>query len=170
MTDSEANMESTLWYIFNNVNRWLEHAEKKNMVLLTVMALQLTLMKTLVATTSIWLILAYVSLGLCFLINLISFLPVTEIPKWLYSWSDAISPPAENDNLLFFMHISKYSLPDYIASLQKLLGSEITNKYYENICSQIVINSIIAASKYRMFKVSFWFMIAGQILFLFSFF
>ena len=163
-------MEERLWRILDNVNRWLEYAERKNAILLTFIGLQLTFFKIFIGSPNFWLIIALILLGICFFIILFSFFPKTSIPYWIYSWSNPISSPRVTDNLIFYGDISKYSLQDYIEKLEKYFDEQIsTHNHLNDICSQILINSQLAKRKYNMFKAATWFMIAGQLFFLFSF-
>jgi len=77
-------MEDKLWRILENVNKWLDYAERKNTILLSFIGIQLTVWKTFIKVPNGWLIAAYVFLGICFLVTLISFFPQTFIPEWIY--------------------------------------------------------------------------------------
>jgi len=162
-------MEDKLWRILENVNKWLDYAERKNTILLSFIGIQLTVWKTFIKVPNGWLIAAYVFLGICFLVTLISFFPQTFIPEWIYIVVKDKSLAQENDNLTFFGHISKYSLHEYAEKLEKYFDSEIiSNQPLMDICSQIIVNAQIATKKYNMFKFSTWLMIVGEILFLIS--
>ena len=162
-------MEDKLWRILENVNKWLDYAERKNTILLSFIGIQLTVWKTFIKVPNGWLIAAYVFLGICFLVTLISFFPQTFIPEWIYIVVKDKSLAQENDNLIFFGHISKYSLHEYAEKLEKYFDSEIISiQPLMDICSQIIVNAQIATKKYNMFKFSTWLMIGGEILFLIS--
>ena len=78
--------------------------------------------------------------------------------------------PSENDNLLFYGDITKYSQKEYIENMEKYFGEKIGgNKRLEDLCGQIIVNSQITSTKFNIFKVTAWLMIIGQILFLISF-
>jgi len=161
-------MEQKLWHILENVNRWLEYAERKNAILLSFIGAQLTIGKIFIESPSRWILAASVLLGICFVLTLLSFFPKTIIPEFVRYF--AKSAPRETDNLLFYGDISNYSVNLYTKKLEKYFGEDIrTNRYLEDICTQIVVNSQIANNKYRMFKASTWFMIFGQFCFLLSF-
>ena len=163
-------MEDKLWRVFENVNNWLEYAEKKNTIILSFIGLQLTFVKVFIDKINTLQIISILFLGLCFFITLVSFFPKTAIPWWVYSWAQLKEQINANDNLLFYGHITKYSVNDYIESMEKYFEGEIHgHKYLEDLCNQIVINSRIASTKYNMFKVTAWLMIIGQILLLISF-
>ena len=101
---------------------------------------------------------------ICFLFTLYSFFPKTKVPVVYKYFSKVESKPQEEDNLLFYGHIIKYSKLKYIDSIEKYFGIDIKGtKYLEDLCGQIVINSQIATRKYSIFKFSVLFMVLGQI-------
>lgn len=162
-------MDNNLWKIFDNVNSWLKYAESKNAYILAFIGAQVTLIKLLDFQTNGRLITSFVFLGLCFLVCIFLFFPKTAISSWLYYFAKSHQATNENDNLLFYGHIAKYSVNQYIDRIAKYLNQEIKgNKYFEDLCSQIVVNAGIAYTKFNMFKISFWLMLVGQIFFLLS--
>ena len=163
-------MEEKLWQIFENVNHWLDHAERKNALLLTFIGIQLTVGKVFISTPGDLLIAASVVLGICFLITLVSFFPHTAFPGWECIWKGMKSCPREDDNLLFYGDISKYSVDTYSRRMGEYLNIETeSDRYLKDLCAQIVINSKITARKNIMFRVATYFMISGQVLILISF-
>ena len=163
-------MEDRLWRVFDNVNRWLDYAERKNAILLTFIGMQLTIGKTFIDSPSACLLTAASVLAVCFLICLFSFFPQTAIPSWLYFWAKSSVAPESDDNLLFYAHIAKYSVARYTEVLETYYAEPIReHRHLVDICTQIVVNSKIAYTKYSMFKAATWFMIAGQVLLLASF-
>ncbi len=164
-------MEDKILNIFTNVNKWLEYAERKNVILLSLISVELTLSKYFIPESGPNAIqtISIVFLGICVVITLFSFFPKTVIPWWFTFWADSKDSPKDNDNLLFYGHIVKYSSKDYIKKIEETYGLKIaSDNYLKDLCSQIVINSQITNNKYNMFKVSFWFMLIGQILFIIS--
>ncbi|MFX0198810.1 MAG: Pycsar system effector family protein [Candidatus Hodarchaeota archaeon] len=163
-------MEDKLWKVFLNVNKWLEYAEKKNTLILSFIGIQLTFVRLFIDKINVLQLIAMSFLGLCFLITLISFFPKTVIPWWVYTWAQSKKEPNVNDNLLFYGHITKYSVKSYIENLEKYFGETISgHKYLEDLCNQIVVNSQITTTKYNMFKATTWLMIVGQVLLFLSF-
>ena len=157
-------MENTLWKIFENVNSWLKYAESKNAYMLTFIGVQFTALKFFNVQSNGWLILCLISLAVCFIMCAFSFFPKTVISKKIYYIAQSHEKPADTDNLLFYGHIVKYSTNLYIEKMEKRLNGQIIgNKYLEDLCAQIVINSGIADPKYTLFKISFWFMLIGQL-------
>lgn len=164
-------METRILNIFTNINRWLEYAERKNVIILSLISVELTLAKYFISDSgpNKLQIMSLIFLGICVLISLISFFPKTVIPNWLTFWAYSTKPPKDSDNLLFYGHIVKYSSKDYIDKLEQAYGMSISSdNYLKDLCSQIVINSQITNAKYNMFKASFWFMLIGQTLFIIS--
>lgn len=168
--DSSNNLEDRLWRIFENVNGWLRYLEQKNTILLTVLGIQITLGTIFKKQLDYWLIASSISLGLCFLLVLLSFFPKDKISQWIYFLAELSEPPDPSDNLLFFGHIPKYSLHEYINKMENYLSGTIHGrKHLEDLCAQISINSNIARSKAKFFKASTWLMIIGQLLLIISF-
>lgn len=162
-------MENNLWRIFDNVNSWLKYAENKNAYVLAFIGAQVTLIKFLDFQTNWRLISSFVFLGLCFLMCIISFFPKTIISSWVYNLPKSHQKPSEKDNLLFYGHIVKYSIDQYVDKMSKYLKHDIRgDKYFEDLCAQIVINAGIASAKFDMFKKCFWLMLLGQLFFLLS--
>lgn len=160
-------MEKELWDIFKNVNFWLEYAEKKNGYILTWIAVQYTLIQLFKFEIKGVLLVSIICFALSFLICIINFFPITKISSILYRLSQSCEKPSETDNLIFYGHIVKYSIEQYIENMEKYLNISIkNNKYLSNLCGQIVINSGIADGKFIILKICFWFFAVGQILFL----
>lgn len=170
---SSERPNATLWKIFENVNRWLEYAEKKNGLLLTILSLQLALIKLYVDHNAPnWAFYGSV-IGLTFslILAVFSFFPQLEIPDWLYFWSPTAREKKPADNLLFFGDIAKYSQSEFIKSMETYagMGSSIES-IDSDLCGQIIVNSRITNRKFRLFKFAIWAMLFGQFLFGLSFF
>ena len=166
------DMEEKLWRLFENINYWLEYAERKNTIILTLIGIQITLGKIFIKSLTIdfWLIASFLFLALCFILALISFFPKTAIAQYIYFWPISSNHQKETDNLLFYGHITKYSVKEYIEKMEKYFNGKIRgHKNLEDLCNQIVVNSHITSTKFNIFKVNTWFMIIGQILLLISF-
>jgi hypothetical protein len=164
-------MKEELWKIFENVNSWLKYAENKNTYIITFIGAQITIMKYFNCPLNFWLKVSFIFLGLCLFVCFCSFFPKTSISAWLYYFTKSNDDKKDTDNLLFYGDIAKYSLDNYIEKMSKHLKSEIKgDKYLEDLCSQIIINSSIAKAKFNLFKISFWFMLLGQISFVISLF
>lgn len=167
---NQTAMDQQLWKIFENINRWLEYSERKNGLMLTFIGAQLVFVKLLTGQTdavSHWLVACASLLGLAFLLILISLYPKTSIPKWLYFLSEDSEKPTDADNLLFYGDIAKHSQAEYIKRLERDFHLTISgNKYCEDLCAQILVNSQVTKGKFKIFKQTAWLMFFGQILFL----
>jgi hypothetical protein len=163
-------MDEKLWKILENINSWLKYAESKNAYILAFIGAEITLIKFLNIEVNLMLKIGFLFLGLCFLVCVISFFPKSVIPWWLYYLAESRQDPEEGDDLLFYGHIAKYSINQYIDKISSYLNGQIHgDKYFENLCGQIVINSGITNAKFNMFKISFWFLSIGQLFLIFSF-
>lgn len=162
-------MEQELWKIFDNVNKWLQYAEKKNTFIITFVGAQIAIIEFFKCPLDSWLKISFIFLGLCLFICFCSFFPKTSITSWLYYFSRASELPKDTDNLLFYGDIANYTVDKYIERMEKYLGITIKgNKYFEDLCNQIIINSSIAKTKFNFFKISFWFMLLGEASFVMS--
>lgn len=146
--------------ISTNVNDWLKFAETKNAVLLTVtgtgffVCLQIinsNLLLPFLIMLSLWLLSGCLLLSMLF--ALISFSPEINLPEYLnYRKSKSVS---DNDNLLFYAHISKYSYKNYLTKIYyKYSGINKTDfsNFEIDLTCQIIINSKIATRKINLFK------------------
>lgn len=162
-------MDDKLWKVFENINRWLDFAERKNGLLVTFLGVQLSFQKAFFKEVDGWFLASIVFLGLCFLLVMVSFYPKIRIPDWLFYWADGSGKASGGDNGLFYGHIAKYSQRDYIAFMEKALGETIAgDKFREDVCGQIVINAGVADRKYRLYQLSAWLMIPGEVCFVIS--
>lgn len=152
--------EDRLRHILAVVDGHLKFAETKNAALLAAnAAIVLGVLQQLGSENApngfwyYWLL--YVA-GLCTAsgaITLVSFLPMTDRP---YLWKQpGIS---ENDNLLFFGDIQKYSEKSFLAALAKAMTSERSSwtQLDYMLANQIIINARIAASKFGHFRAAAW--------------
>jgi hypothetical protein len=157
--------ESRLTTIFNNVNQWLKFAEKKNTYVLTFFSLiviftpfisTLTTINTLIKVSITILYFFYLLAMIC---TIFSLFPVTCISKKIIERGKD-KKIKEDDNLIFYGHIFKYSKEEYINSMKKYYGMELqNNKLLCDLVEQIIINSNIARNKMEYFKFSIVFTI-----------
>lgn len=145
MEDKELN--ELLDKVFSNVNSWLNFAEAKNaaniaLVVACIAAIfSLNSMNTLLYIVCILLSFS----GIC---SIISFFPKLG-DKIVKKTID------ENDNLLFFEAIKKYSGHGYLKQISKLylnINKKDFSKYQLDLANEIVYNSNIASHKYILFK------------------
>jgi len=160
-------LEEQLKNIFANINDWLKFAETKTAALLTANGLIVfgiirtlsNVEKNLYSNSVLYLavLLLIISLLLC----LASFIPSLKIP-----WLLKVKKTLDNDNLLYFADIAKYNSRVYLEKLAISLekpDTKATN--FENYyAQQIIVNSIIALKKYRLFTFSIWLTVIAVIL------
>ncbi len=164
-------MEDQLWKIFENVNSWLKFSEKKNSLILAMIAAQLTVIKIFVEDKVICTNISLFVFMACLILAIISFFPKSIIEKVLPGLLFSKDKIDANDNLLFYGHIAKYSKSQYMKKMEDVLKHTIVgDKYYEDLCEQIIINSQITLSKLNLFKVTIFLMIFGQIFLFLSLF
>ncbi len=160
-------MQEQLWKIFDNINFWLDYAERKNSLLLTILGLQITAVNVLPVKIDWLMRLSIGLLFICFLVTLFSFFPRTKYKiNNFVSSRKQISP---SDNLLFYDDIAKYSAEEYFAEIGKCFTNQVTdNRYLKDLCLQIIVNSKIVSSKFKIFKLTSWLMVIGQAVFFLS--
>ena len=148
--------------IYDNIKSWLEYAEKKNLVLFTIMGSELAIIKFMVTSTKFkYIEIALIFLFLAFIITLFSFYPKTE--RLLFIKRSKKNLPTKNFNLFFYGDIKNINLPTYLKLLQDNYKFKIENdKLSEDICDQIVILSQIANFKFSLFKIAIYFAIIGH--------
>ena len=163
-----------LKFIFENVNYWLEFAEKKNSYLFSVYSinsLAIIILTSIEKTKMlpkygvIIFIILYV-IALC--VSVLSLFPNIKISQKLLTFGKN-KKINKSDNLLFYGDVSKYSFDEYKKVLideYKLEDREL--KLDDDLLKQIIINSNIAVFKYKCFKLSSIFLsLAALLLFIF---
>ena len=149
-----------LEFIFSNVNRWVEHAEKKNVFVFSTFSLISFLSGIVTNQSSIftWIKIGSVITIVIYLIPLFftlrSLFPMTRFSKLvLEKGKDKKSQT--DDNLLFFGDIIKYSTDEYLQTISKKYSLKLKKGGIHNdLIKQIIINSHIANRKYQYFKIS----------------
>lgn len=159
MHDGSRN-EEKLQKIFTNVNDWLKFAEAKNAALLALTGaatLSILNLDSTKVSCSLFCYLTHVTLpllGITIIIVLASFIAHTK-PFFVSKKSQNQLP---EDNLLFFGDVSKYKAEEYLqalydkGSLDK--NAEIIRSIELEYAQQIVYNSKIAATKYKLFNTA----------------
>lgn len=152
-------MDEKLNYIFSNINDWLKYAEAKSATLLagnaglifgaSKMAKTFSVDGCLAIYCAICITLCLLSLTLC----LLSFVPALKMP-----WESKPSGVSDDDNILYFFDIAKYTPIAYMNKLAKKLNLDnfTYSDYQKDIASQIITNSVIAKRKYMYFKIAIW--------------
>jgi hypothetical protein len=149
-----------LGYIFNNVNKWLEFSEKKNTYVFSFFSLMIIFTPFIGKLTNLSLLLKistsifYFFYIITITITVLSLFPKTDISEKIVK-KGRDKKITENDNLLFFGDISKYSVVEYKNALaKKYKMSETLDAYKDDLVTQIIINSNIANTKLVYFKIS----------------
>jgi hypothetical protein len=150
-----------------NVNDWLKFAETKNTVLLTVNGAGFFVLLQIfnsekklpdIISKSLWIFAFFLLVSI--LIHLFSLLP--NIAKHHYGRGNILDPNQEN--LLFFGSIAKYTAPNYLKAIYLHYEQQIITTYDEHeldLAEQIVINSKITARKFNLFKQGLYCSIFG---------
>jgi hypothetical protein len=159
-------MDEKLNHIFSNINDWLKYAEAKTATLIAGNGAlifgfsRLSLSEHVNCYVSYYLmfcsLLSLISLSIC----LLSIIPALNMP-----WESKPSGTLENDNLLFFGHVAKYSPLSYLTKLADKIGEKniAFTGYQKDLAFQIIINSTIANRKYTYFNTAIWFTMSAVI-------
>jgi hypothetical protein len=151
-------MEDRLKYLLSLISDLVKFAEAKNAALF-VAASGLLLMlidhypdKSVASIVRACFWIGGASLALSSLVCLITFIPHLEIPGM-----GETEKPRADDNLMFFRHIAKYSVPEYLQALYGAEGSSPTqNKIYSDLAEQVIANACIGLKKFRYYTLASW--------------
>ncbi|WP_076924012.1 Pycsar system effector family protein [Pseudoalteromonas sp. EB27] len=159
-------MDEKLSAIFSNINDWLKYAETKSATLIAGNGAlifgfsRLSLSENINCYASYYLIfcslLSLISLSIC----LLSVMPALNMP-----WESKPKGKYDNDNILFFGHIAKYSTSSYLTKLADKIGEKTPDftGYQKDLAFQIITNATIANRKYNYFNAAIWFTLASVI-------
>lgn len=148
-------IDERLKYIFGLVNDWLKFAESKNAALLTaniavILGLLLWLVdeKQCLNLMAIIILVVIFSLSISVLFCLLSFFPKLEI-RW-----EGKQRISENDNLIYFGDVLKYTPKSYLIHLYKQVGEDLSefDPYELDLSEQIVVNSSNVYRKFKLFE------------------
>lgn len=156
-------MVDNLKDIFDNINNWLKFAEAKNGAIIALnSALIFGILKLNSSITNQNILLNYyISIGIFLLfvsiiMALLSFIPRLNYPYIIFD------KPTENDNLLYFGDILKYTPLTYYEKLQIKTCGESNKKDFEMYyINQIIINSKITFIKFKQFEIAVWFTLSA---------
>ncbi len=158
-------MRDTLKDIFDNVNSWLKFAEAKNGAIIALNATFIFgILKLNIISTSeknildYYLFIAIFMLLVSIIVALLSFIP--RLSDTYIKFKE----PMDNDNLLYFGDIAKYTDIKYKEKIQifiQLNGSEGSDKLNEYYIKQIIINSKITFIKFKQFEIAIWFTLSA---------
>jgi hypothetical protein len=168
-------MEITLWKIFENINKWIDYAEKKNAIILTFIGIQITLLKLFIPSIKGLVLFGILFLSFCLIFSVVSFFPIINLQNLILKLSlQNIKKNRKNNsmvNIIYFGDIVNFSKQEYIEHLENIFKTRISdNTYLVALCEQILANSTIALRKFLLFRICAFLMIIGQTLFALSFF
>jgi hypothetical protein len=168
------DISAKLTTIFQNVNEWLKFAEAKNAVLLAFSGAGITAIMSLLTTTQkflnsihIGLVLATSLLCICVLLCSFSFLPKKNLEHLLQVKNKASRSynRQPTDNFYYFGDLRKYSSTQLLDALNSLyFESKVNlpyNREWEDLATQITINSEITFLKLKLFTYALWVLIAA---------
>jgi hypothetical protein len=154
------NIDANLEAIFNNVNRWLEFAEKKNAYVFTFFSLIVIFTPFIGKLTSISdlvkisITILYGLYFLAMITTMLSLFPIINVSKKLIEGGKN-KKLCNDDNLIYYGHIYKYSQKEYIAAFCEHYNIELSkNKLTNDFVDQIIINANITRNKMEYFKFS----------------
>lgn len=160
MEDKE--LEELLDKVFVNVNSWLNFAEAKNAaniaLVVACIAANFSLGSMNALLYSICILFAFS--GIC---SIVSFLPrvrdqvIKKYPRFAEKIMKKKVKKEENDNLLFYDAIKKYSGHEYAKKVSQLYlqtDKKDFSRYQLDLANEIVCNSDIASRKYKLFRVA----------------
>ena len=159
-------MDEKLKEIFSNINDWLKFAEAKSATLIACNGALIFGISRLISSfdlKGIYLLYFILISALCILSIAICFLSI--IPSLSMPWEKKPSGTSDEDNLMYFSDIAKYTPLAYLHALKdnlELTDSAFTG-YQRDISNQIIINSVIADKKYRAFQKAIWLTLAAVI-------
>ena len=157
-------MEKKLESIFGNINDWLKFAETKSATLIAFDGLVifgiLRILKDvqLKSEHELYVYIVITQLIISLLIALTSLIPNLSMP-----WFFKKKQPSETDNLLYFEDIAKYTKSTYLHALYQATGQEARTitPYEKMMTHQIIVNSVIARRKYKLFKLAIWVLLSA---------
>lgn len=132
---SEDEEIETLKYIFDNINRWLSHAEGKQGALLAA---------NIVIVTTLGISITTFPLFIVIILQLKSFLPNYKV--------NICCCQKREKNLIFYYDIATNYKNEYIEDIKKKYNLKISNKFSKDLCEEIVENSKICVRKYKSFE------------------
>lgn len=153
---------------FANVNSWLNFAEAKNAANL---ALVIACIAAILSLDKRNVLLNLICILFCIsaICSILSFFPKLGKKLQCLFERQAIQ---ENDNLIFFEDIKKYTGYEYVKKINKRYfntRSESVGKYQLDIADEIVYNSGVTSYKYKMFRNAVYIDVLAFIMFVMSF-
>jgi hypothetical protein len=152
-------MKEDLKEIFQNVNDWLKFAEAKHAGLIVLNSGVIFGILTLFKDYKAYMPFPAILLSLLFFGVSMFFSFVSLLPKTSNKIKN--EKGASNPNLYFFDSISKLTETEFKTELNKIKPDYQFTRLENDIINQIIVNSIIASSKYKFFKCALYFTIGG---------
>jgi hypothetical protein len=150
----------SLFELFTNINRWLEYAERKNAYIFSFFSLMVIFTPFIAKLTSISYLLKisifcfYIGYLFSLFFTILSIFPITDVSKKIINHGKN-KKLKEEDNLLFYGDIYKYSLEEYKQKLIQKYNWQIgDSKLNNDLIGQIIMNSTITSNKLFCFKFS----------------
>ncbi len=145
-------MKDELKFIFGNINDWLKYAEAKHAGLIVFnSALIIGVLSTYKGIPNVYLkiptIIGVGLLGISILCSVLSQFPVTS--NLLVRTKEILNP-----NIYFFGDLASVKFNDFISEFKKSYTSFNPDSSDKNLINQILINSKITASKFKIFKIA----------------
>ena len=148
-------MKEKMQFLEKNLDRmnyWLQFAEAKNAAAIAyITAILIIVCTTGVIPSATWLILITAVYAAGIIIALASFFPRYHVD--VYNRDGEYD---DKDNYLFWLHIAKYAVPDYIRAVKTKFFEENEAECYLRsetmYAEEIIANARIAKAKYEMFK------------------
>lgn len=144
-------------FVFHNVSDWLKFAELKNGALSSASFAVILLIHQVAdwvhppKFVTYWIWFATACLVGSILVSFASFFSrvrTSNFDLWLSSDENAENP-------IFFGHIARMSVDDFIRSLGGSNDAELDTLWLRHLCTQTIINSKIAAKKFALFNLGF---------------
>lgn len=158
-------LENRLTSILRDTTDWLKFAEAKNLLIITFNSAWLTfyikkIFDSDITNKNLYIVLSMICI-IALIIAFVSFIPKMFKPKFIDKFiKRSIGSISDNDNLLFYRDISKYSVDQYFDAIDKeffdesLQNEESNYNYEKTIIKQIIALSNIAYEKYYIFNIS----------------
>lgn len=149
-------MKDELKYIFGNVNDWLKFSEAKHAGIIVLnSAIIIGVLSSSNFPFEKWsTIISLTAISISILASLIAQFPVTT--NFLIRYENL-----KNPNIYFFGDLAKIKMTDFISNFQKSYPEFKPTESDENIINQILINSKITSTKYKIFKFCCWLSVFG---------
>lgn len=152
-------MVNDLKDIFDNTNNWLKFAEAKNGAIIALnSALLFGILKFNSTLANENFLRDYYIFMIVFVLLISTIMALLSfIPRLKYPYTH-FEKPNNNDNLLYFGDISKYTPNQYYEKIHTINNGASDKKDFEMYyINQIINNSKITFIKFKQFEIAVWF-------------